>query len=508
MTGIVYLVGAGPGDYRLLTLRGKDLLCRADVVVYDYLADKRLLDFAPKAAEIIYVGKKAKLHTLPQDDINTILIEKAQLGKKVVRLKGGDPFVFGRGGEEALALKNAGIPFEVVPGITSAIAVPAYAGIPVTNRNTASSFAVITGHEDPAKETSSIQWDKLATGVDTLVFLMGIHHLPTITEKLIEHGRPADTPAALIRWGTKANQETLVTTLGSAAEDAKKHHLRPPAIFMVGPVVDLRKDLRWFDNKLLFGKTVAVTRTHTQAAALTETLEELGANCIEVPTIRITQPLDDYTGLDEALGHIQSYDWIIFTSTNGVDAFFQRLRLHRLDSRSLGHAKLAVIGSATEKALAQHGLLADIIPADYRAEGLVDTLQEHIGKGSRVLIPRAREARSYLQDGLRAIGADVDVVESYCTVAALENKERFIQLLQDKTIDMITFTSSSTVTSLIEFLDGNTELLKGITFACIGPITAHTCEEYHLFPTIVADTYTVAGLAEKIREWSMTTHEA
>lgn len=507
MTGFVYLVGAGPGDYRLLTLRGKELLETADVIVYDHLVDKRLLKFAKKNADYVYVGKRASNHTLPQGDINQLLVEKAKEGHRVVRLKGGDPFVFGRGGEECAALSAAHIPFEIVPGITSAIAVPAYAGIPVTDRGAASSFAVITGHEDPTKTTSSIHWDKLATAVDTLVFLMGVHNLPYITKQLIENGRPGDTPAALIRWGTRANQETCITTLENAAADAVKNKIQPPAIFIVGAVVNLRPTLQWFDTKPLFGQTIVITRTRTQASVLTNKLEELGANCIEIPTIRITEPTDDFASLDEAIRQIRSYQWIIFTSANGVDAFFRRLQFHKLDCRCLGNAKFAVIGTATEDALAQRGIMADIIPETYHAEGLWEALHRYIHSGDQVLIPRAAQARPYLSDELRNAGAVVTVAEAYCTLPAKENKDELIRLLKEKQVDMITFTSSSTVTSLVSFLDGQTELLKNTTFACIGPITAQTCLSYNLAPVLVADTYTIAGLTKKIQEWKMIPNE-
>lgn len=325
MNGIVYLTGAGPGDYRLLTLKGRDVLRLADVVIYDYLADERLLDFTRPDAEKIYVGKKAADHTLSQEKIIDLLLEKARAGKVVVRLKGGDPFVFGRGGEESRALHDAGIPFEIIPGVTSAIGAAAYAGIPVTDRTAASSFAVVTGHEDPTKKESSIRWDKLATAVDTLVFLMGVHNLPLITKELMAHGRRADTPAALVRWGTKPIQETLVATVGDIAQKAAEQGFKAPAIFVVGDVVSLRPSMQWFDTKPLFGLRIAVTRTHAQAPALTRQLEDLGASCIEVPTIRIERPSDNYAALDTAIDKISAYDWLIFTSTNGVDAFFRRL---------------------------------------------------------------------------------------------------------------------------------------------------------------------------------------
>ncbi|MBQ1335764.1 MAG: uroporphyrinogen-III C-methyltransferase, partial [Selenomonadaceae bacterium] len=312
MPGMVYLVGAGPGDPGLISVKACDCLRRADVVVYDRLADERILAYAPKDAEYIYVGKASSNHAMKQGDINQLLADKAKEGKCVVRLKGGDPFVFGRGGEEALLLEENGLPFEIVPGITSAISVPAYAGIPVTHRGIATSFAVITGHEDPTKGGSNMRWDKLSTGVDTLVFLMGVANLPHITKELMANGRPADTPAAVVRWGTKPEQSTLVTTVGKAAEDVEKAGLKPPAIFIVGDVVGLREKLRWFDRREthpFFGKTVLVTRAREQASKLTASLERLGARCLEVPSIRLVEPEDGYQAADEAISRIGEYDW-------------------------------------------------------------------------------------------------------------------------------------------------------------------------------------------------------
>lgn len=499
MTGTVYLVGAGPGNYKLLTLRGKELLERADVVVYDRLADKRLLSFAANA-ETIYAGKTAARHTLRQEEINALLIAAAGAGKTVVRLKGGDPFVFGRGGEEASALAAAKIPFEIVPGVSSAIAAPAYAGIPVTDRREASSFAVITGHEDPLKTTSSVHWDKLAGAVDTLIFLMGVHHLPHLTARLLACGKSPSTPAAFVRWGTRPNQEVLTTTLGTAAADAAKAGLKPPAVFVVGSVVGLRRHLAWYDTKPLFGKRIVVTRTQAQASALTAALEEMGACCLEVPTIRLTPPADAYAALDTAIDTLPAYEWIVFTSANGVHAFFDRLTASGKDSRALGQAKIAVIGSATDAALRPYGLRADIIPKNYHAEELAAALAPHISTTTRILLPRARKARSVLPDTLRALGAAVDVCEAYCAVPAEENKARLLQLLDDGAVDVITFTSSSTVTSLMTFLSGDKSRLAGVIFACIGPITAQTCAEYGLAPRIIADTYTIPGLAAKIKQ--------
>lgn len=501
MNGMVYLVGAGPGDYRLITLKGKECLEKADVVICDYLADKRLLAFAPENVEYIYVGKKAGNHAMRQEDISQLIADKAKEGKCVVRLKGGDPFVFGRGGEEAEVLKNNGVKFEIVPGVTSAIAAPAYAGIPVTNRKVAVSFAVVTGHEDPTKGKSDINWEKLSTAVDTLVFLMGVGNLPHITSQLIKYGRSADTPAALVRWGTKAQQEVLITTVGKAAEDVIKHNLKPPAVFVVGNVVNLRSTIQWFDNKPLFGKNILITRARSQASKLTTALEELGANCIEAPAIKIAPPDDNYVSLDNAITKIHDYDWIIFTSTNGVERFFARLNEKNLDARCLSNAKIAAIGTATADKLKNYGIIADKIPTMFKAEGILKVLQNDIQKGSKVLIPRAQKAREALPIGLRQMGAIVDVAETYCTKMADTNKDDIKDLLKNNQIDMVTFTSSSTVENLLKLIDGEKTLLNNVKTAVIGPITAKTCKNNGLKVDIEADVYTIDGLVNKIKNF-------
>ena len=501
MNGMVYLVGAGPGDYRLITLKGKECLEKADVVICDYLADKRLLAFAPENVEYIYVGKKAGNHAMRQEDISQLIADKAKEGKCVVRLKGGDPFVFGRGGEEAEVLKNNGVKFEIVPGVTSAIAAPAYAGIPVTNRKVAVSFAVVTGHEDPTKGKSDINWEKLSTAVDTLVFLMGVGNLPHITSQLIKYGRSADTPAALVRWGTKAQQEVLITTVGKAAEDVIKHNLKPPAVFVVGNVVNLRSTIQWFDNKPLFGKNILITRARSQASKLTTALEELGANCIEAPAIKIAPPDDNYVSLDNAITKIHDYDWIIFTSTNGVERFFARLNEKDLDARCLSNAKIAAIGTATADKLKNYGIIADKIPTMFKAEGILEVLQNDIQKGSKVLIPRAQKAREALPIGLRQMGAIVDVAETYCTKMADTNKDDIKDLLKNNQIDMVTFTSSSTVENLLKLIDGEKTLLNNVKTAVIGPITAKTCKNNGLKVDIEADVYTIDGLVNKIKNF-------
>lgn len=501
MQGIVYLIGAGPGDYRLLSLKARDCLMAADAVVYDRLADHRILQHARKDAEMIYVGKASSDHTMRQEEISQLLVDLAKEGKTVARLKGGDPFVFGRGGEEALLLKENNLPFEIVPGITSAISVPAYAGIPVTHRGVAASFSVITGHEDPTKENSDIHWESLATATDTLVFLMGVANIPKITAKLMENGRSGDTPVAIIRWGTKPQQQVWTTTLADAPDMAKREGIKPPSIFLVGDVVNLREQLAWFDNtdtKPMFGTKVLVTRSRAQASKLTASLEVLGADVWEVPAIEIQDPSDGFAEIDEAIKRIREYKWLIFTSVNGVDNFFERMSEARLDGRALANAKVCAIGSATADELEAWGIIADVVPEKFVAEGVIEALQGEIAKGDRVLIPRAKEAREVLPDTLREMGAEVDVVTAYETVKAKVDPEPLKQALSAGDIDIVTFTSSSTVKNLLEII-GDAELLKKVKLAAIGPVTANTLKENGLEPTIVAEEYTIAGLVEAIK---------
>lgn len=498
MSGMVYLVGAGPGDYRLISLKAIECMQRADVVVYDRLADERLLAHVPVLAEKIYVGKASSCHTMRQEDINQLLVDLSRQGKTVVRLKGGDPFVFGRGGEEALLLQENSLPFEIIPGVTSAISVPAYAGIPVTHRGVAASFAVVTGHEDPGKEHSSMRWDKLATAVDTLVFLMGVENLPHITAKLIENGRAPDTPAAVIRWGTKPEQRVLVTTVGKAAEQVRLQGIKPPAIFIVGNVVQLREKLAWFDRRQLFGKTILVTRSREQASVLMEKLEDLGATCLEAPAIRVVPPAS-YERLDEAIAQLHTYAWIIFTSVNGVKYFFERLTEKGLDSRAIA-GKVAAIGASTAKALRTYGILADLVPAEFRAEGVAEALQSEIEPGMKILIPRAKIAREALPEKLASFGAAVTVAEAYETITGEADAQQIRELLQQGKIDLVTFTSSSTVTNLLTLLgtDG-AALLKDVKTACIGPVTMQTCERNGITPSVIAEEYTIDGMVEAIK---------
>lgn len=498
--GKVYLIGAGPGDPGLLGLKAKECLETADAVVYDRLADPHIIEFCRKDAEMVYVGKASANHTMRQPDINKLLVKLAAEGKTVARLKGGDPFVFGRGGEEAIELLEAGLPFEFVPGVTSAIAVAEYAGIPVTHRHVATSFAVITGHEDPTKGESTINWKGLATAVDTLVFLMGVENIERISSQLIANGRSADCPAAVIRWGTRPEQRTLITTVGQAAADVKATGMKPPAIFLVGEVVKLREQLQWFDNKPLFGKTVVVTRARAQASALTKKLEAQGARVLEVPAIKIVPPAD-FAPLDKAISEIDTYKWLILTSVNGVEYFFDRLLKADKDSRALCGVKIAAIGSATAKALKGYGITADLIPSAYKAEELADALAADTKAGDKLLLARAKIARNVLPERLRALGAQVDVVTAYETVADCQNKEELLEALESGEASLVTFTSSSTVTNLLDVLGDKKDLLNKVALAAIGPVTAETLEKHGLKPAVSAAEYTIDGLMTAIEEY-------
>lgn len=499
--GKAYLVGAGPGDPGLLTLRAKELIEKADVIIYDYLANERFLNYARKDAELIYVGKSGGSHTMKQEDINSLLCEKALKGLDVVRLKGGDPFIFGRGGEEAQELVKAGIPFEVVPGITSAIAVPAYAGIPLTHRDHTATVAFITGNEDPTKEQSNIDWEKISTGAGTLVFLMGIGNLQAIADELIRHGRPADTPVAVIHRGTVPVQRTVKGTLNDIAAIVKKEGIRPPGIIVVGDVVKLRDELNWFEQRPLFGKRIIVTRAREQASQFMAGLSELGAECIEFPTIEINPPAS-WEGMDRAIRAIDDYHWLIFTSVNGVDYFFRRIFDLGEDIRCLGKIKVAAIGPKTATAVQTMGINPDLVPEEYKAEGVIEAFVGKDLKGVNILVPRAAEAREVLPDELREMGARVDVVEAYRTVMPDTGANELGEMLERGEIDMATFTSSSTVTNFISMFKGKEENLRkwmqNVAIACIGPITAKTAEKNGFKVSITPKDYTIEALTESI----------
>lgn len=495
----VYLVGAGPGDPGLITVKGRECIARADVIIYDYLAAPSLLQHASGNAELIYVGKKGGDHTLPQDEINALLVAKARDNKVVTRLKGGDPFVFGRGGEEAEVLAEAGIPFEIVPGVTSAVAAPAYAGIPLSHRKLTSTIAFVTGHEDPGKEESGIDWAALSKGIGTLVFFMGVKNLPRIVAELTRHGRPPETPAALVRWGTTPEQVTVSGTLADIVERVQRAGLKAPAIIVVGEVVGLRERLSWFENRPLLAKRIAVTRSRDQASDLVKALSDLGAACLEFPTIQTVAP-DDDRPLERAIAELSTFDWVVFTSVNGVSWFFERLFASGKDVRALGHLRTAAIGPATAERLKSFGLSSDLVPENFRAEAIIAAFRKEAIRGKAILLPRAQEARQILPEELTAMGATVREVAAYKTQPSSARAEMLVERLEEKTIDLVTFTSSSTVKNFKALLPAGrfAELAAAVPAACIGPVTADTARKLGFDVRIEAQTYTIPGLVEAI----------
>ena len=509
--GTVYLIGAGPGDPKLITVGGADALQKADVVVYDRLAHPKLLDYARADAERVYVGKKADQHAMTQDGINALLAERAETGKTVARLKGGDPFVFGRGGEEAEYLRERHIPFVVIPGVTSAIAAPAYAGIPVTHRDVASSFAVITGHERgdgresgtrlPGQAEGRRQWDKIASAADTLLFLMGVENLDEIVSQLRTHGRDAETPVALVRWGTWAGQqETLVGTLGDVVEKVRAANFQAPAVTIVGEVVKLRQKLRWFDTGSLAGKRIIVTRAREQASEFAALLRERGAEPIEFPLISIIPPQDGYMALDDAIIRAGTYDWICFASAPAVHAFCDRLTAAGKDGRGFATARLAAVGPATAEALRARGLQPDFQPQTATGAGLGQELPGEAG-GRNILVPRAAEGEEGLTEALQAREAAVDAVIAYQNVIDGAGADEIRVRLAAGTVDAVTFTSSSTVKNFVTAL-GLSKLPESVTVACIGPSTAKTASEtLGRPPDVVAEAHTVDGLLSALNQF-------
>ena len=497
-TGRCYLVGAGPGDLGLVTLRAQQLIERADVVIYDYLCNPEMLQWAPDGAEIIYAGKKADSHTLKQDEINALLVEKTRAGHQVVRLKGGDPFVFGRGGEEAQALVAASLPFEVVPGVTSAIAAPAYAGIPVTHRGMTSHVTFFTGHEDPEKTESSIDFDALARLGGTQVMLMGVERMDVVARTMMEHGVRPDLPVALIRWGTTSRQEIIRGTLGNIAERVAERNFAPPAVAVFGEVVSLGAELLWQEGRPLAGKRIVVTRTRKQAGALSSQLRDLGAEVIELPTIRIEPPLD-LRAFAELVQDAHSYDWIVFTSPNGVTAFFEMFYKLYDDAREIGPVRIAAIGPATAQRVRDFRLKVDLQPGEFVAEAV---LREFKKQGDlenlRILVARAEEARDLLPKGLEALGAIVDVAFTYRTVAETNDRTEARSRLAADGADMITFTSSSTVEN---YLALGLPWPEGMRVASIGPITSKTARDRGLTIAVEAGRHDIPGLVEAIRRF-------
>jgi uroporphyrinogen III methyltransferase/synthase len=499
-SGKVYLVGAGPGDPGLLTLKGKECLESADVVLYDFLANPVLLQYAPATAERIYVGRRGRGQYQDQSDINRLMINRAKEGRVVVRLKGGDPFVFGRGGEEAEAVAAAGVEFEIVPGVTSAVAVPAYAGIPVTHRTLASTVTFVTGHEDPSKPETQLEWPKLASSSGTLVFMMGMKNLPSIVKQLMSEGRSANQPVAAIRWGTKSDQQTIVGTLGDIVEKSETAHLEPPTVIVVGDVVQLRGQLNWFETKPLFGKRIVLTRPREQAREFSQLLAAYGAEPVEVPTIQIVPPTT-WQEIDDAVTRLTTYQWLIFTSVNGVRPFMERLHSAGKDARALANIRLCAIGPRTAQELETHGLTADIVPAEFQAEGIIAALADVGIRGNRILIPRAEVAREILPEQLRELGAVVDVIPVYRTIAPAVDVASLTQQFHDRRMEVVTFTSSSTVRNFVEVFGGRDAvlpLLAGVVVACIGPITAGTAKEYGLTVAVMPEENTVPALGDAI----------
>jgi uroporphyrinogen III methyltransferase/synthase len=495
--GKIYLVGAGPGDPGLITVKGLECLRKADVIIYDRLIDDSLLGEAPANAEKIYVGKGRGCHAMEQKEINLLIVSKAREGKTVVRLKGGDPFVLGRGGEEAEVLAANKIPYEIVPGVSSAYAVPAYAGIPVTHRRLSSSFTVVTGHEAPEKSKPSIVWDKTSTGSDTLVFLMGMENLAHIVNQLIQNGKPPSTPVAVISQGTSPQQRTLVGTLEDIVSRAKQEGFEPPAVIVVGEVVQLREHLCWFDNLPLFGKRILVTRAEHQANELSRLLLELGAMPIEMPVIKISPP-HTWKKLDQAILNLQSYHWIIFTSVNAVEMFFKRLYTLNLDARHFAGIRIGAIGPATAKTLEEKGLHPNYLPKTFTSQGFMAGLSKRDIAGCRVLLPRANIAGNELAEGLIKLGAEVHQVATYKTTTATRGTSQGKEMLLRGEIDVVTFTSASTVNSLLAILGQRREVIKRAKLACIGPNTAAVLTENKLKADIVAKEHTIPGLVAAI----------
>ena len=483
----VYLVGAGPGDPGLLTVRGAEVLSRADVVVYDRLSAAELLDLAPTSAERIDVGKAPGRARVSQEAINDLLVEHGRAGKCVVRLKGGDPFVFARGGEEAAALVAAGLAYEVVPGITSALAVPAYAGIPVTLRYSSTSFTVVTGHEDPERDEGSVDWHAVARVGGTIIVLMGVARWPDIAAQLQAGGLPADTPVAAVRWGTRPEQHTVRATLATLDGDA----LEAPSVIVLGDVA--RQDLDWFERRPLFGMRIVVTRARAQASELSRRLAELGGEPVEVPVIEIGDPADGGEALRHAVAKLPDYDWVVVTSPNGVERTFAGIP----DSRVLGGVRIAAIGPGTARALAGHRVVADLVPEQFVAEALLSAFPASPAERTgRVLLARAAIARDVLPDGLRAKGWDVDVVEAYRTASVDPSAA---QRRAVAGANLITFTSSSTVDNFVAAF-GVAAVPQVV--ACIGPVTAATARRHGLTVSVEAPVHTIEGLVAAILAFS------
>jgi uroporphyrinogen III methyltransferase/synthase len=497
--GEVYLVGAGPGDPGLITVKGADCVGRADAVVYDHLASEMLLQLAPERCEMIYVGKREGKHTLEQGEINKLLVKLAREGKTVVRLKGGDPFVFGRGGEEALALAEEGVPFEVVPGVTAGAAVPAYAGIPVTHRGLSSGVVLVTGHEDPTKETANVNWRELAR-IDTIAIYMGRGNLPAIVNSLLEAGRDAATPAAAVQWGTTSSQRTVTGDLSNIVDRCSKEGIKAPVIIVVGDVVTLREKLSWFERKPLFGKRIMVTRNRSQARRTRAELERYGAEVIEFPTIRIL-PVADYGELDREINRLSSYDWVGFTSANGVRHVFARLEQLGLDTRAFYGVEVFAIGPATAEEARRHGLLVDFVPQCYTTEAAADELARFDPEmgNKKMLLLRADIAGDAMVRRLSETGAQITEVDAYRVVPEEQVPDRARQALSNGEVDVVMFTSSSTVKGFDHLVgQAGFTIPADVKLASIGPVTSRTVEELGYKVSVEADEHTIPALVDAI----------
>jgi len=513
--GKVYIVGAGPGDVSLLTVKGLKCLQKAEVVVYDFHLNAQVLNYINHEAEFIYAGKRGGQHTMTQDEINLTLVEKAKEGKIICRLKGGDPFVFGRGGEEAEALAKEDIEFEIVPGVSSAIAAPAYAGIPLTHRLYSSSLAIVPGYEDPSKEESSIDWSRLATGVGTIVFLMTVKNIAFVCRKLIDNGRSPETPVAVIRWGTRADQTTLVGNLKNISDLVKENEIKPPAVMVVGDVVKLREVLKWYEKKPLFGQRILVTREHSEGFG---PLEEIGAEIIEFNTIEIVPP-EDWTGLDNAIDKIESYNWLILTSTNGVKYFFKRLFDRGRDIRDLKGIRICAVGSKTAAAINNYGIKVDLVPEEFNAEGLISAIVQTCKsedktfppprfpasalQGIRFLLPRAEVAREIFPEKIKELGGEIDVVIAYRAVKPETHGKRLKRFLKEGKITIATFTSAATFNNFLEIAGEDADgLLKDVAIAVIGPVTAKAVEKAGLKVSIMPKEATIDAMVNEIIKWA------
>ena len=491
MIGRVYLVGAGPGDPELITVKGRRILQSAGAVLYDHLAPHELLALAPPPAERVYVGKKKSEHAFSQEEICAMLIERARRGVTVVRLKGGDPFLFGRGGEEAEALADAGIPFEVVPGVTVPLGIAAYTGVPLTHRDHTSAVSFVTGHA-----VSAIDWDKVGHA-ETLVVFMGLTHFAEIARELIARGRAPETPAIAVRWATRPSQQTLAGTLSTLPALIEERRLKPPDTIVIGEVVRLREKLDWFERLPLFGKRIVITRARDQAESLSTRLRALGADAIELPTIEIA-PASDYGPLDAAIATLDSYDWLLFTSANGVRFFMDRLDASARDLRSL-HAKICVIGPATRAAVEASHLKVDVMAKEYVGEGVLSALSPHDLAGTRILLPRAAVARDIVPAELARRGACVDLVEAYRTIIP-DHAAAYAREVFARRPDWIAFTSSSTVRNFAAA--AGVEALDGVKTASIGPITSATLREFGVPVTLEARDHTTDGMLAALLDYS------